>query len=201
MLRFALPWLLLLALAGPAAAQVGPANGLLLVASPGLKDPRFRQTVVLVTQAPDASTVGVILNRPTQVKLPELRRDVPGTRHAEPLYFGGPVMERTVIALFKTAEAPERAVFHVHRGIYLSMHPQIIEPLLAMPPARLRLFAGFSGWAPNQLQGELERKDWHVLPVTEDVLFRSNPAGLWEEMLERARVTIRGKRAALYSPS
>jgi putative transcriptional regulator len=199
--RFALLFLSGLALAAPAAAQVGPPNGLLLVASPGLQDPRFRETVVLVTQAPDASTVGVILNRPTQVKLSELRRDALGERHGEPLYFGGPVMERSVIALFRTAEAPQRAVFHVHRGIYLSMHPSVIEPLLAAPPARLRLFAGFSGWAPRQLQGELERKDWHVLPVTEDVLFRSNPAGLWEEMLGRAGVTIRGKRAALYWPS
>lgn len=198
--RFAVLFLLALALASPAAAQVGPANGLLLVARPGLQDPRFRETVVLVTQAPDASTVGVILNRPTPAKLSDLRRDALAERYREPLYFGGPVMERAVIALFKAAEAPKRAVFHVHRTIYLSMHPQVIEPLLTSPPERMRLFAGFSGWAPQQLQGELARKDWHVLPVTEDVLFRANPAGLWEELLERARVTNRGKRA-LYSPS
>jgi len=177
-----------------AAAQVEPPNGVLLVAKPGLADPRFRDTVVLVTQTKDAQTVGVILNRPTPIKLRDLWQDAPRDAYAGPVYFGGPVMERAVVALFKSERTPEAPAFHVLKGIYLSMHPRVLEPLLAQRDANVRVFAGFSGWAPRQLESELQRDGWYVLPATEDVLFRTDTTGLWRELLERAR----SKRAALY---
>jgi putative transcriptional regulator len=185
-------------LASAAAAQVGPANGILLVAKPGLSDPRFRETVVLVTQAQDASTVGVILNRPAGEKLALLVPDSPlAQRYEEPMYIGGPVMGRTIVALYRSEVPPEGAAFRVHKNAYLTMHPALIEPLLALPGSRFRLYAGFSGWAPRQLQSELGRADWYVLPATEELLFRKNTEGMWHELVERAR----SKRAALYSPS
>lgn len=198
--RDGLLWLLALLLAIPAEAQVHAPNGILLVATPGLADPRFRETVVLVTRAQDSSTVGVILNRPTRLKLSELRHDALAQRYAEPLYFGGPVLERSVVALFKSEEPPHPATFHVHRQVFLSMHPGVIEPLLAGRHSGLRLFAGFSGWAPRQLEAELQRNDWYLLPVTEEVLFRRDTSGLWQELMERALRTNAGKRAALYWP-
>jgi len=83
-----------LAIAGGAVAQQNDApNGLFLIAKPGLVDPNFRQTVVLVTQAQDYSTVGVIINRPTNLKLGQLLRDdSPSARYTDTVYFGGPVM-------------------------------------------------------------------------------------------------------------
>ncbi len=199
--RLALLVSVVLLLAAPAAAQLGAPNGILLIAKPGLADPRFRETVVLATQAPDSSTVGVIINRPTQAKLSELRPDTLAQRYREPVYSGGPVMQRTIIALFRSEDAPKRAVFHVHRKVFMSMHPEVIEPLLAAPRPKLRLFMGFSGWAPGQLQAELARRDWYVLPVTEDLLFRNNTTGMWQELLERARRTDARKQAALYWPA
>src|SRR6266852_8271126 len=97
----ALLCLLLLLLAAPAGAQqVERPNGVLLVAKPGLVDPNFRETVVLVTQSRDSSTVGVILNRPTTLSARELLPETPGLEsHEEPVYFGGPVMRQTVVAL------------------------------------------------------------------------------------------------------
>src|SRR5437870_12657730 len=93
-----------------AAAQVEPPNAVLLIAKPGLADPRFRDTVVLVTQTRDSQTVGVILNRPLEIKLSQLRPGAPLTpAYSEPLYFGGPVMERTLVALFKSDTAPHPA--------------------------------------------------------------------------------------------
>ena len=188
--------------AAPACAQAVPANGILLVARPGMGDPRFRETVVLVTQAQDSTTVGVILNKPMQEKLADLRPgSAPARSYPDPVFFGGPVMQRSIVALFKSDEVPVGAAFHVHRRIYLSMHPAVVEPLLASPGPRLRLFAGFSGWAPRQLQGEMGRSDWFVLPVTEELLFRKSTAGMWEELLERATGKDGGKRAALYWPA
>jgi len=170
--------LLFLLAALPAGAQrAEPPNGILLVAKPSLTDPSFRETVVLVTQAPDASTVGVILNRPA------------GKNHektGEPMYAGGPVMTQVTVALFAAERAPV-ASFHVLQGVYLSMHPQNVGALPSRPGQRVRFFAGFAGWAPNQLQRELQLDAWYVLPVTEEILFRADTRGLWKELFEKAR--------------
>lgn len=170
-------------LALPAAAQQpDPPNSLLLVASPDLLDPNFRESVVLVTQAPDSSTVGVILNRPSAA-----RHSVTG----EILYTGGPVLQEVTVALFRSGSPPAAPAFHVLTNIYLSMHPANLE-LLAQPRARdHRLYKGFAGWAPGQLQSELARGGWHVLPADEDVLFRDDTTGLWQELYGR----VRGARA------
>jgi putative transcriptional regulator len=149
-------------------------NGLLLVAKPGLLDPNFRETVVLVSQAADGSTVGVILNRPSA-----RRHDATG----EPIWFGGPVMREVLVTLFRSARAPDAPAFHVLKGIYLSMRPEHIEQAVE----NRRLFAGFAGWAPGQLESELARDDWFVLPASAEILFRNDMSGIWEELVRKAR--------------
>lgn len=174
-------WLfLLLFLATPASAQPpqDPPNGLLLVAKPGLTDPNFRETVVLVTQSADSSTVGVILNRPTPGK---------HEKTGEPVSFGGPVMREVLVALYRAERAPEGTAFHVLKNVYLTMHPQNIDPLLEKRGGNYRLFAGFAGWAPGQLESELARDDWFVLPASAELLFRKNTSGMWEELVRKAR--------------
>lgn len=179
-------WLLLLLLcaAGPVLAQP---TGILLVAKPGLADPNFRETVVLVTRT-EAATVGVVLNRPTTLQLADLAPRWPDAeRYKEPLYAGGPVMQQVVVALFVAETPPAAAAFHVLPRVYLSMHPANIEPLLDRPGATLRLFAGFSGWAPRQLEAEIQAGGWYVLRASEDLLFRKDITGLWAELVEKAR--------------
>jgi len=169
-------------LAAPALAQQDqPPNAILLIAKPGLLDRNFRQTVVLVTQAPDFSTVGVILNRPGDRK---------HEKTGEPIYAGGPVMPLTLVALFRTENLPGAAAFPLLKDVYLSMHPENIEPLLASPGKDYRLYAGFSAWAPRQLENEMERDGWYMLPATEELIFRKNTDGMWRELLEKAQ---RGK--------
>lgn len=175
-----------------AAQQDGAPNSLLLVAKPELLDPNFRETVVLVTQAADFSTVGVILNRP----LP-LKHDATG----ETIYSGGPVMQQVTVALFRSEARPSAPAFQVLKGVYLSMHPGNVEDL-APGSARRRLFAGFSGWAPRQLEQEILRNDWLVLPASEELLFRQDTSGMWRELLQRAlRKKTRSKNAPLAVPS
>jgi len=174
--------------AQPFTAAPNAPNAVLLVAKPTLVDPNFRETVVLVTQAGDSSTVGVILNRPSSLKLAELMPRVPGAEsYADTVYLGGPVMRQVVIALFHSSAAPKAAAFHVLRDLYLSMHPANVEPLLGASSERFRLYAGFAGWAPRQLEAELERDAWYVLPASEELVFRSDTSGLWQELLEKAR--------------
>jgi putative transcriptional regulator len=170
--------LLVFATAAGAQAQLEPPNGVLLVAKPGMLDPTFRETVVLVSQTPDGSTVGVILNRPTPQR---------HERTGDALGFGGPVMPQVLVALYRAERAPEDAAFHVLKGIYLTMHPKNIEPLLEKRGRGYRLFTGFSGWAPGQLEGELARDGWFVQAANADIAFRKDTNGMWEELVRKAR--------------
>jgi putative transcriptional regulator len=158
--------------------QTEAPNAILLIAKPELPDPNFRETVVLVTQTADASTVGVILNRPSP------RKHEPS---GQTVYFGGPVMREVLVALFRAERAPEAAAFHVLKDLYLTMHPANIEQLVAQHADNFRLYAGFSGWGPGQLEAEMARGGWYVLPANAELAFRKNTTGMWEELVRKAR--------------
>lgn len=186
-LAFAACVALLAAISGALAQSLPPPNGLLLVAKPGLLDPNFRRTVVLVTQTDDASTVGVILNRPLREPLARFLPDeTDAANYSDRVFEGGPVLRRAVVALFQSETLPSAPAFHVLRGVWLTMHPQNIRELLADPSRRYRLYAGFSGWAPRQLEGELARDGWFVLPADVETVFRRNTEGMWEELVRKA---------------
>jgi putative transcriptional regulator len=195
-------WILVLALLAPlAAAAQRPASpgSVLLVAKPDLPDPRFARTVVLVTRTPELQTVGVILNRPLPTRLAEIVVEPSLARnYSGPVFYGGPVMGRTLVALFRADAEPPAPAFRISNGVYLSMHPGNLERLLRGDgpgyPDAYRLYMGFSAWAPEQLEREIEEDSWYVLPASEALLFRADSEGLWEQLLERAR----GRRAALY---
>jgi putative transcriptional regulator len=184
-------WLALALLMLGAAAQAQqhlPANGLLLVAKPSLTDRNFSQTVVLVSQTEDGGTVGVIVNRPTTLKLSQfLSEDLPTGNYREPIYFGGPVMLKALVSLFRSETPPAAPAFHVLKDVYLTMHQDNIERLLKDATARYRIYAGFSGWVPRQLESEMMRDGWYFLPADEATVFREKTDGLWEELVERAK--------------
>jgi len=180
-------WSLLL-FACMAGSAPGQPNGILLVAKPGLPDPNFSETVVLVARTDDAATVGVILNRPSVRRLVDIAPGWPGAENlTEPLYTGGPVMRQVVVALYASEEVPKAKAFRVLPQVYLSMHPANLEPLVAQPGTRMRLYAGFSGWAPRQLEAEMASGSWYVLRATEELVFRKDTTGMWNELVERAR--------------
>jgi putative transcriptional regulator len=177
-------WFLLVVLVSASAMaqpQAESPNAILLIAKPELLDPNFRETVVLVTQAVDASTVGVILNRPTAAK---------HSQTGETLYFGGPVMREVIVALFRAERAPDASAFAVLKGVYLTMHPQNIEPLLEQRTGNYRLYSGFSGWAPGQLENEMQRDGWYLLPASAELVFRKDTAGMWQELARKARARV-----------
>lgn len=185
-LVLALLWLL--APAPTLAQQHLPANGLLLVAKPSLTDRNFSQTVVLVSQTEDGGTLGVIINRPTTLKLSQfLSEDLPTGNYREPIYFGGPVMLNALVSLFRSETPPTAPAFHVLKGVYLTVHPDNIEKLLKDATARYRIYAGYSGWIPRQLESEMMRDGWYFLPADEATVFREKTDGLWEELVERAK--------------
>ena len=183
--------LLLVALLGSAtfaSAQTGKnPNGVFLVATPALVDPNFRRSVVLVTQAPDGSTVGFIVNRPGRRSLAQILPDNEALkRFTEPLYQGGPVEAAGLFAVFRAKENPQGAL-RVLDDVSFAIDPATVELLLHAPPGRVRFFNGYSGWAPGQLAAEIERGGWYELIADADTLFHKDMDTLWEELIRRVR--------------
>jgi putative transcriptional regulator len=184
-------------LAGTAAAQEpspAVANGVFLVAKPAMVDPNFAQTVVLVTLPPGGGAIGVIVNRALGRKLSELVQEpalIPPD--ADELYSGGPVARGQLLMLVRTASAPAGS-FHVLEDVYLSTDPKVLEDLKTglLPGARVRFYAGYAGWAPGQLQAEVGRGSWWLLPADAASLFERDPATLWEMLRQRA--SLQGTR-------
>jgi len=184
-------WLLLavlMAAAPMAPAQTrGSANGIFLVASPGLLDPNFRRSVVLVTQMADGGSVGFIVNRPGTRSLAQILPDNKLMRRfTEPIYLGGPVEAAGLFAVFRSGENPPGAL-RVLSEVSFAMDPAVLEQLLYTPPGQVRFFNGYAGWGPGQLARELGRGGWLALNADADTVFRKNTDTLWQELLVRAR--------------
>ena len=173
------------ALAGMESAPSSVAKGVLLVASPSLEDPNFRQAVVLVVEHGPGGTVGLILNRSTNVLLSKALPDIAvlkGTSYR--LFAGGPVEPTRFLLLFRLKEPPAdaRSVFD---GVYMGRTPGVLERIItqAKPTETFRAFAGFAAWAPRQLEAEMLLGVWGILPPVSFSIFDTDPATFWQDCL------------------
>ena len=175
------------ALASTEFSPLSVKKGVLLVASPSLDDPNFRQAVVLVVEHGPEGTLGLILNRSTNVLLSEALPDLTvlkGTTYR--LFAGGPVEPTRLLLLFRLKEPPAdaRSVFD---GVYVGGTPAVLERIItqAKPNETFRAFAGFAGWAPGQLGYEMLQGAWATLPPDSIGIFDKDPATLWLDCLRR----------------
>ncbi len=171
------------------------ANGIFLIARPGLRDPNFREAVVLITQPEQGGPFGVIINRPMAHRLAEIFPNHESLRkRPDTLFFGGPVAPNGLVFLLRGAKPPPRAA-RVLKDVYLTTHPDTIDDLLnrTNPTQGLRVYGGYAGWAPGQLQAEIDRGSWHVLPADAETIFEADPKTIWTELTRRA--TLRSTRA------
>ena len=162
-------------------------KGVLLVASPSLDDPNFRQAVVLVVEHGPGGTLGLILNRSTNVLLSHALPNLTvlkGTTYR--LFMGGPVEPTRLLLLFRLKEPPAdaRAVFD---GVYVGSTTGVLERIItqAKPTETFRAFSGFAGWAPGQLEYEMLRGAWAPLQPDPIGIFDKDPATLWQDSLSR----------------
>ncbi len=185
---------LLVLVAAPVLAQreFSPAavkKGVLLVASPLMDDRNFHHTVLLVIEHGKGGTVGLILNRPTDVLVSEVLRDLTILKGTpDRLFTGGPVEPTRLILLFrlKGIRPDTRQVFD---GVYVGT-PTVLERIMAQPQPTetFRAFSGFAGWAPDQLEGEILEGFWGILPPEGGSIFDADPATLWQESVARLQV-------------
>ena len=158
-------------------------QGQLLIASPGLLDPNFRRTVVLVTEHTDEGAAGLVLNRPSPAPVaevvPQLEVLVDGD---EQVWVGGPVQPNAVLVLGDFLDPDDAAV-----PLFGTLgFPSLEEPEdAAVQTTRCRVFAGYAGWGAGQLEDELDRDDWIVEESRPDDAFTEAPEALWADVLRR----------------
>jgi putative transcriptional regulator len=182
---------LVLLLSAPFAhgAQRSNRKVVLLVARSEVRDPFFRQSVVLMLPlARGPLVVGVIVNKPTKVQLGRLfPENLAAENRSELAYFGGPVDVAVASVVFRSETAPKNAL-HLYNKVYLTFDAGLIDSYLKKPErsSTLRLFLGRAQWAPEQLKDEFSRGGWYRMEADGDLVFTSDPNSLWRDLHTQA---------------
>lgn len=164
-----------------------PQAGLFLVASPAIGDPRFAETVILLIEHSQQGSHGLIINRRTSTAASEFFPDFDvATSGQHPIHVGGPVALGHFAFLYRSrkTEAEGKSVID---DVYFHTDIELLERLVATPGTPLRIFLGYAGWAPGQLQWELQRGDWDLANARAEDVFRDNIDGLWRELSRNRR--------------
>ena len=162
------------------------------MATPLLGDPNFKRAVVLIVEHEDVQgTLGVVLNRPTEIGVGQVLDQ--WTEHVtEPsvLFRGGPVAPNSALALAMIPGRDEPIGWRALDGapalarlglLDLDTPPRLLAPAITS----LRVYAGYSGWSPGQLEAEIDEGAWYVLPAEPGDVFAVDPDRLWRQVLRR----------------
>lgn len=157
-------------------------RGHFLVALPQLKDPNFEQTVVLLCEHGPDGALGLVVNRPTPLVLGQIYegQNIEGGGGSDaPIYYGGPVQPEMGFVLYEGREYD--GSMPVLAALRLGTSLEILRDIAAgRGPSRFLFFLGYAGWGADQLEGELGRNDWLVVPADPELLFRAPPEKRWE---------------------
>mgnify|MGYP001464071626 CR=1 FL=1 len=160
--------------------------GSFLVARESLPDPRFNKSVILLIQHDGTGSGGLIVNRPSHLQVAAVLgekqqyQDVQGL-----LSYGGPVMEQALLALVKVVDPSSAPSSKIFDDLYVTDVSRL-PPWLEQEGETLqyRIFKGYTGWAPGQLELEIERGDWRVEPADAGSVFAANVKDLWWRLSE-----------------
>jgi putative transcriptional regulator len=187
----------------PAAAQdLGPsdrlqaagvdalATGKLLVAARRLPDPNFGNAVILLAEFNAEGAVGLVVNRRSDVTVARVFPHLTtAPASAGQVFLGGPVDKTRAMALVRAPASPAGAR-HVFDGVYLLTLPEAVESAVSSnaAPGRLRVYLGYAGWGPGQLEAETAEGVWHVLAGDTDAVFDPDPSSTWQRQIARTEV-------------
>ena len=169
-----------------------PKAGRLLVATPLLGDPNFRRTVVLIVEHEDVQgTLGVVLNRPTTIGVDQvLEQWTELATEPSVVFRGGPVAPNSALALAMIPGKDEPVGWRALDGapalarlglLDLDTPPRLLAPAITS----LRVYAGYAGWSPGQLEAEIDEGAWYVLTAQPGDVFAADPDRLWRQVLRR----------------
>jgi putative transcriptional regulator len=164
------------------------AKGKFLVASRQLRDPSFSETIILLINYNWHGATGLVINKPTKVNLSTVLPEIDGLQQrTDTVYMGGPVSTSQMLLLVRSGNQPEGSN-HVFGDIYVSSSRTVLQQMIDDTDEgdRLRIYAGYSGWAPGQLEREVSRGDWHILQADAETIFDKTPSKIWPELIRRS---------------
>jgi len=166
-------------------------SGKLLIAMPGMGDPRFDQSVVYMCAHSEEGAMGLIINKPaTKLRFDDLLKQLDiqtsGTRRKIPVNFGGPVETGRGFVLHSSDYDTNNSTLKVDRGVGMTATLDIIEDLAAGGgPQNCLLTLGYAGWGPGQLEGELQHNGWLTCDADTELLFEVPASEKWVRALDR----------------
>jgi putative transcriptional regulator len=165
--------------------NVKPARGKILISEPFLWDYFFKRSVILLAEHNEEGTFGVIVNKPIKASFNEVVKDFPNFNSK--VFLGGPVQSDSLFFIHTLGDEIADSM-EIMPGIYWGGDIERVREMIEMnliEPAQVRFFVGYSGWAPKQLDGELERNSWLVSNINSRELLNSNPSMMWSRTLRR----------------
>lgn len=165
-------------------------TGKLLIAMPGMGDPRFHHGVIFICEHSDRGAMGLIVNKPL-ADLPfarlleQLEIEVgPGAKHAR-VHFGGPVESGRGFVLHSTDYGSSEGTMKVRQDYAMTATLDVLEDISAgRGPARAILALGYAGWGPGQLEDEIGQNGWLTAEASDEVIFTANNPSKWDLALK-----------------
>jgi putative transcriptional regulator len=160
-------------------------RGQLLLDSGQLRGSFFQRTVVLICEHNGEGAFGLVLNRSMGSRVGELLvADLPEALKESPLYLGGPVQPTALSFLHSDAFIPDANVIpNLNLNHSLDALMEIGESFSAT--RKVKLFAGYAGWSPGQLEDEMKRDAWLTHPASLELVFDADPGQLWQMILRQ----------------
>ena len=165
-------------------------RGKLLVAARRLPDPNFGNAVILLADFNDDGAVGLVVNRRSDVTVARVFPHLtPTLASAGQAFLGGPVEKTRPMVLLRASASPAEAR-RVLDGVYLLTAREAIESAVtsSTSPGHLRVYLGYAGWGPGQLEAETAEGVWHVLAGDADAVFDPDPASTWQRQIARTEL-------------
>jgi putative transcriptional regulator len=184
------------ALPGPLLGDDEISEGKILVADRDLKDPNFSSTVVLIVTYGDQGTVGLVVNRESETPVLKILEGVKEAAGRQDLaYEGGPQEAKSVLALLRSAQNVQ-GTRHIFGDVYAIVAEEPLKKALRSSTGsdRLRFYLGYAGWAPGQLEAEVEAGAWQVLSGDAKTVFDARPETLWERLTRRTELRLASTR-------
>ena len=161
------------------------AKGRFLVADSRVQGQIFGQSVILLISHDQNGSMGLIINRQTDSGISDLLPDVKGLAQSpDALYLGGPVSLNRFFLLVRSGVKPEESE-NIIADIYISQSKALLGRMAdeKRPGEKFRLYAGYAGWGAGQLEAEVIRGDWMVVPADPEIIFDKDPAGIWDRLM------------------